>query len=186
MQGVVIKEVLNHTICNEGNQCYLRSNQLLLYIRREGGVRKSRIVKAIHLGFSFLKSQKELLIAALTGAAIANIGGATIHEALSIDDRIQKQQHLAKSSWQNRLALILDEISMISLKLLSTVDIRLSQVKGKTNNNTAVLGGLALVIVMGDFYQFPVVVRRSLWTYPVISEEIHSKGIWNQFTSVIT
>ncbi len=62
----------------------------------------------------------------------------------------------------------------------------LSQAKGKTNNGTAVLDGLALVIVMGDFYQFPPVVGRSLWTHPVTSEEIYGKGIWNQFTSIIT
>ncbi len=63
---------------------------------------------------------------------------------------------------------------------------RLSQAKDKTNNDTAVLGGFALVIVMGNFYQFSPVVGRSLWTYLVTSEKIHSKGIWNQFTSVIT
>ncbi len=75
---------------------------------------------------------------------------------------------------------------MVSLKLLLTVDICLGQAKGKTNNDTAVLGGLALIIVMGDFYQFPLVIGRSLWTHPVISEKIHGKGTWNQFTSVIT
>ncbi len=75
---------------------------------------------------------------------------------------------------------------MVSLKLLSTVDIHLSQVKSKTNNDTTVLGGLALVIVMGDFYQFLSMVRRSLWTHPVTSEKIHNKVKWNQFTSVIT
>ncbi len=93
---------------------------------------------------------------------------------------------MAKGPWQNRLALILNEISMVSLKLLSTVDMCLSQAKGKTNNDTAVLGGLALVIVMGAFYQFPPVVRRFLWTYLITSEEIHGKSRWNQFTSVIT
>ncbi len=51
---------------------------------------------------------------------------------------------------------------MVSLKLLSTVNMHLNQVKGKTNNDTTVLGGLALIIVMGDFYQFPLVVGRSL------------------------
>ena len=66
---------------------------------------------------------------------------------------------------------------MVSLKLLSTVDICLSQTKCKTNNDTAVLGDLALIIVMGDFYQFPPVVGRSLWTHPVTIEEIHIKGI---------
>ncbi len=55
LQRVVIEEVLNHPICNKGNKCLLKSDQLLLYVRGEGGVRKSRIIKAIHLGFSFLK-----------------------------------------------------------------------------------------------------------------------------------
>ncbi len=99
LQKVGGEEVLNHAICNEGNQCHLRSDQLLLYVRGEGGVGKSRIVKAIHLGFSFLKRRKELLIAAPTGAAAANIGSTTIHGSLSIDDRIQKQQCLAKGPW---------------------------------------------------------------------------------------
>ncbi len=53
---------------------------------------------------------------------------------------------------------------------------RLSQTKSKTNNDTTVLGGLALVIVMEDFYQFPL-IGRSLWTHPVTSEEIYGKGI---------
>ncbi len=55
LQRVVIEEVLNHATCNEGNQYHLRSDQLLLYVKEEGGVGKSRIVKAIYLGFSFLK-----------------------------------------------------------------------------------------------------------------------------------
>ncbi len=127
-----------------------------------------------------------MLIAAPTGVAAANLGGATIHGVLSIDDCIQKQQRLAKAPWQNRLALILDEISMVFLKLLLTFDMHLSQAKGKTNHDIIVLAGLALVIVMGDFYQFLLVVGRSLWTHSVTSEEIHDKGIWNQFTLVIT
>ncbi len=75
---------------------------------------------------------------------------------------------------------------MVSLRLLEMIDMRLSQAKSKTNNDTAVLGGLALVIVMGDFYQFLPVTGRSLWIDPVTEEEIHGKSIWNQFTSVIT
>ncbi len=67
-----------------------------------------------------------------------------------------------------------------------TVDIYLNQVNGKTNNDIAILGGLALVIVMVDFYQFLLVLGRFLWTHPVTSEEIYGKGIWIKFTSVIT
>ena len=41
---------------------------------------------------------------------------------------------------------------MVSLKLLSTVDIQLSQAKDKIDNNIAVLGSLAFIIMMGVFY----------------------------------
>ncbi len=75
---------------------------------------------------------------------------------------------------------------MVYLKLLSSVDMHLSQAIGKTNNDIAVLGGLTLVIIMEDFYQFPPVVGRSLWTHPITNEEIYGKGIWNQFRLVIT
>ena len=124
----------------------------MLYVKGKGGVSKNKIVKAIHLGFSFLKRRKKLLITAPIRAAIANISGATIYGIMSIDDCIQKQQCLAKGPWQNRLALILDKISMVFLKLLSTVEMCLNQVKSKTNNNSAVFGSLALVIVLRDFY----------------------------------
>ncbi len=66
---------------------------------------------------------------------------------------------------------------MVSLMLLLTVDISLSQAKSKTNNDSAVLCDLALVIVMRDFYQLSPMVGRFLWTHRIISEEIHGKGI---------
>lgn len=75
---------------------------------------------------------------------------------------------------------------MVSLKLLLTVDIRLSQGKGKINNDNTVLDGLAPVIIMGNFYQFSLVVERSLWTHPISGKKIYDKSIWNQFMSVIT
>ena len=52
---------------------------------------------------------------------------------------------------------------MVSLRLLGTVDMRLSQAKNKTNNDSIVLGGLTLIIIMGDFYQFSFVNLRSLF-----------------------
>ncbi len=45
---------------------------------------------------------------------------------------------------------------------------------------------MALVIIIGDFYQFFLITWQSLWTDPITEKEIHDKSIWNQFTSVIT
>ena len=90
LQRVVIKKVLNHAILNKKNQYYLRNDIFLFYVGRNGRVGKSRIVKAIYLGFCFLKRQKELLIAVLTEVTTVNINTATIHEVLNIDNCIQK------------------------------------------------------------------------------------------------
>lgn len=97
LQRVVIEEALHRAIVNKRRQCQDRRDQFLFYVRREERVEKSRVVKAIHLGFSFLKRRSKLLIAAPTDAAAANIRGATIQGALSIDKRVQsKKQHMAK------------------------------------------------------------------------------------------
>lgn len=66
---------------------------------------------------------------------------------------------------------------MVSLKLLSKIDSQLSQAKGKADSDTTVLGGLALVIVIGDFYEFLPVVGRFLWNKPVTNNENHGKEI---------
>ena len=75
---------------------------------------------------------------------------------------------------------------MVSLKLLATVDAQLSLAKKKSDTDMAVLGGLAIVILMGDFYQFLPVVGRPLWEKAITTDELHGKAIWNHFTSIIT
>ena len=69
---------------------------------------------------------------------------------------------MPKSSWQNYSTRILDEINIFFLRLLGMIDMHFSQAKGKTNNDIAVLVGLALVIVMGHFYQFSSVIGQFL------------------------
>lgn len=66
---------------------------------------------------------------------------------------------------------------MVSLKLLLTVNIQLIQAKNKTNNNITVLGGLAFIIIIEDFYQFLPIAERLLWSKVVTSNENHGKKI---------
>lgn len=66
------------------------------------------------------------------------------------------------------------------------INMRLSQVKDKTNNDIAIFDSLALAIIIRDFYQFLSRVGRLLWTHLVTTTEIHDKGIWNHCISVIT
>lgn len=98
LQRIVMEKALNYTIVNKRRQCQDKSDQFLLYIRKKGGVGKSRVIKAIYLRFNFLKRQSELLIIAPTNAAMANIRDATIHKTLSIDKRVQsKKRRMAKN-----------------------------------------------------------------------------------------
>lgn len=98
----------------------------MLYVSGKKRVGKSKTIKAIYLRFSFLKRQKELLIAISTNAIMANISGTTIYRLLSIQDFIQKQQCIPKNFWQNCLAPISDEISIVFLRLLEIIDMCLS------------------------------------------------------------
>lgn len=57
-------------------------------------------MKAIYLGFDFLKKKFELIIAAPTRAAVANIEGTIIYSSLSIDGYLKnKKQRIVKSLW---------------------------------------------------------------------------------------
>ena len=100
----------------------------------------------------FLKRQPELLLVAPTGAMAVNINEAIVQVTLSIDNWVRnKKQKTVKGLWRNQTALIIDKISMVLLKLVATIDAHLSEAKKKSDIDTTVLGGLAIVISMGDF-----------------------------------
>lgn len=70
---------------------------MLLYVRGEGGVEKKRVVKVIKLKFALLDRQEELIITAPTGAAVSNIGGSTVHAAMSIETPERKTPALSNA-----------------------------------------------------------------------------------------
>lgn len=104
---------------------------------------------------------KGLEVTASTGIAAVNVGGLTIHSWLGIGlanlpfeqiisnlmspkfSRIRRRIRMAK-------ALAIDEISMISDKLLDLIDMVLRGVRGNENP----MGGLQIVL-FGDFLQLP-------------------------------
>lgn len=86
-----------------------------------------------------------------------------------------KKQYTVKDSWQNCIVFIVDKISMVFLKLLSIIDSQLSEAKGKKNNHTAIFDYLVLVIFIENFYQFPFMVKKSLWNKVVTFMENYGK-----------
>lgn len=125
---------------------------------------------AINRYVAYLRSHCiECAITASTGIAATHIGGMTIHSwsgigiknkldradlrAITTNEYIRKRVEKAK-------VLIIDEISMLSPQTLDMVDAVCKSVK----NNADPFGGLQVVLA-GDFFQLPPVVKRSLDEY---------------------
>ena len=130
-----------------------------VFLTGEAGTGKSTIVKEFKR-----RTQKNCVFLAPTGIAAVNIGGSTIHSFLRLapglmsEDSIEsignkKQRELIRSVD----VVIIDEISMVRSDLFWAVDYRFRQVsQGK--NKKQPFGGKQVILV-GDFYQLPPVVK---------------------------
>lgn len=122
-------------------------------------------------------------ITASTGIAGTHIGGMTIHswsgiginKSLSpIDlDRISTTKHLVKRLTDAKV-LIIDEISMLSAKTFSLIDLVLKEVR----RNDKPFGGLQVVCV-GDFFQLPPVSKDGVEDFAFESE------IWKELEMIV-
>lgn len=153
------------------------NNQMLLYIRVEGGVGKSRVVKAIEMGFGLLHRREELMITAPTGAAASKIGG-NMHVSMSIKPP-GRNVSLLSTAWTQRTALIVDEVRMIRLKLLASMDSRIWKAKGVPVNFEAWFRGLSHVVLMDDYFQFAPVGGKALW----IGKKMYSR--WRKRENIV-
>ncbi|XP_062584328.1 uncharacterized protein LOC134246079 [Saccostrea cucullata] len=107
---------------------------------------------------------KKVALTATTGIAALNIGGTTIHRWSGIGDGRDSSETLCKKilldesyfdqkrAISNTDALIIDEISMLSLKLFDTLE----HVCRKIRDSDTYFGSIQ-VIVIGDFFQLPPV-----------------------------
>ncbi len=114
-------------------------------------------------------------ITASTGIAAAQIGGTTIHAWSGIGarsqisradlDAISKNRRVTDRIKKTRV-LIVDEVSMLSGQTLSSVD-RVCQFVRKSS---APFGGVQVVLV-GDFFQLPPVIRRDERLSPEVDSQ---------------
>jgi len=124
----------------------------------------------------YLKSRKIMpTIVAPTGIAASHLNGQTIHSffALGIRDNIDEyfcQNLIEKKYLQTRFnklkVLIIDEISMVSPEIFSSIDKIIQAFK----QNNEPFGGIQ-VILSGDFFQLPPISRvfkekRFAWQSP--------------------
>ncbi|KAH6698200.1 hypothetical protein BKA61DRAFT_439453, partial [Leptodontidium sp. MPI-SDFR-AT-0119] len=100
-------------------------DQFLLYLGGIGGVGKTHLIKAFMFSLSIIRKHDDVLLTASTGAAAANIGGATYHSALGFGNNgNQPVRQATRSRLSHKKIFILDEISMVSLESLDQINER--------------------------------------------------------------
>ncbi|CAI7655051.1 unnamed protein product [Penicillium glandicola] len=137
-----------------------RRNQLLLCITGEGGTGKSQILKAIVAAMHLLGRRDEIMLMAPTGAAADMIGGNTYHTSLGISiNRLQKGATASRITrlWAHKTIVFIDEMSMLDLTMLSVGNHHCMIARSLNRSSPDLFGGLAVVILIGDFFQFPPV-----------------------------
>jgi PIF1-like helicase len=125
-----------------------------------------------------------------TGTAAVNIDGGTYHGALGIGlGRKQNSDVSAriKRLWENKTILVIDEISMTDLSILATINRHCKSAKAQPKSSPDLFGGLPVVILAGDFLQFPPVRGRPLWMdpRPLNDDEAEGHRIWRRFDKVV-
>lgn len=105
-------------------------------------------------------SSKKIEVTASTGIAALNIGGKTLHSFLGVrNDEVEEEDiediisnPYTEQRIHNTDILIIDEVSMVSSRLLDLADVICRGVRGSNEP----FGGIRVILV-GDFYQLPPV-----------------------------
>ena len=132
-----------------------------IFITGPGGAGKSELIRLINK--HALNNFKDIYVTALTGCAaiLLNCKAKTLHSWAGIglgNGTIEslvlkiKKNNFAKKIWKEIDILIVDEVSMLSMKLFDT----LNAIGKSVRNNHKPFGGIQ-VIFSGDFYQLPPV-----------------------------
>ena len=132
-----------------------------VFITGPGGSGKSLLIQKIYEHAA--SKYKDIHVTALTGCAavLLNCKAKTLHSwagiglgNLSVDQLIAKikRSKYSKNSWRSTDILIVDEVSMLSLRLFGLLNI----IGQAVRNDPRPFGGIQ-VIFSGDFYQLPPV-----------------------------
>jgi ATP-dependent DNA helicase PIF1 len=136
-------------------------NNQNVFITGPGGTGKSFLIKRIH---TLLKNKgKRVTVCAMTGCAavLLDVKAKTFHSwsgigrgVGSLNSLLKKVRRfkIIKEGWINTDVLILDEVSMLSYKLLDV----LNEIAKSIRMNKKLFGGMQ-VVFCGDFYQLPPV-----------------------------
>ena len=168
---------------------------LQLFVTGGAGTGKSHLIKTIYAsvsktlayGSSHIEKPTVLLLAP-TGVAAINVNGTTIHSALGIPIECRgftvprladKKRCSLRLELSNVKLLIIDEISMVSNKLLLFVHQRLIEIFGCVSDFHKPFAGISVVLV-GDLYQLPPVLQRPVYA-EFHNELLNISRLWRNF-----
>ncbi|XP_044714659.1 PIF1-like helicase domain-containing protein [Hirsutella rhossiliensis] len=141
------------------------AGQHLQYTGGPGGTGKSRIIDALKDVFAARNQPHLLQITGTSGSSAAQIGGTTIHSACGLDSHRDPNKppppfsEAKKWIWKQKLVLVIDEVSMLGGATLHNVSHYLQALRDCPDEP---FGGMPVVLLMGDFYQFAPVRETSL------------------------
>lgn len=117
---------------------------------------------------SIMQKHDDVLLTASTGAAAANVTGATYHSALGFGNNgNQPVRQATRSRLSHKKIFILDEISMVSLENLVQINDRCNTIWDLNRASDTVFGMLPIVILLGDFNQFRPVRGHAIWSQTI-------------------
>ena len=170
-----LEEMLDPTVPNPP--------QLLLQVDGQGGTGKSFMIHAITSRLQQLSPGESIVAkAAPTGVAANAINGVTLHSLLRlpISKNLTELPPLTPTELSNLQAklrairyIIIDEKSMIGLRMLSYIDSRLRQIF--PSHQDQFFGGRSIML-LGDFYQLPPVMEKPLYMDENLKSALDLKG----------
>lgn len=146
-----------------------------IFLTGKAGTGKTTLLKHIKAN-----TYKQMAIVAPTGVAAINAGGVTIHSFFqfpftpfipqynadgtykrsSVDQFVQKYNSQRLAIFRNLELLVIDEISMVRADMMDQIDASLRHTRKKWDQP---FGGVQ-VLMIGDMFQLPPVVRDEEWT----------------------
>jgi len=144
--------------------------QLIMLLTGAAGSGKSLVIAAFRYFVEFISGETDgsVVICATTGQAATLISGQTVHSYLGFHPsrNARKLSQKDKEKFAVLKLLIIDEVSMLSKKLINMIDIKLRAAKESPD---LYFGGVHIIFT-GDFSQLPPVQATPLFRKPSTNE----------------
>lgn len=138
--------------------------QLIMCVPSAGDTGKSQLISAFTRYFAMTKQSHKLRKLAPTVIAATNIDGMTIHSFLKDSRKVPKKRiskpgdSSIENEWRHIQYILIDEISMVGLRLLARLHEILTIAK---RSDPSISFGSLNIVFFGDFMQYAPVLDKA-------------------------